>query len=104
MATVLSCTYEAGALQAMAFGVPQTKHFRIHFNYWVGDALHEGEFLSEKAIPQGSLFPVAYDPDAPHEHELAGAPTSGRSPLLMVGIVGSIVLSVIWALVLHGCQ
>jgi len=67
MATVTACHYEAGALQAMAFGVPSTKHFLISFNYWVSDELHTGEFTSAVALPQGHLFPIAYDPANPGE-------------------------------------
>ena len=65
IATVTACHYEAGALQAMAFGLPITKHFRISFNYWAGGELHTAEFASAVALPQGHLFPLAYNPDAP---------------------------------------
>ena len=62
IATVTACRYEVGALQAMAFGVPITKHFLISFNYCVDGELHTGEFASDVAVPQGQLFTIAYNP------------------------------------------
>jgi len=75
MATVTACHYETGALQAMAFGVPNTKHFLIAFNYWVDGELHTGEFASAIALPQGHLFPVAYDPANPGESVIVPTPS-----------------------------
>lgn len=67
MATVLACHYETGAGRALAFGIPTLRHYRITFNYWANGTLHTGELRSEKAIPQGTLFPIRYNPDTPHE-------------------------------------
>jgi len=108
MATVTACKYEFGAGRALAFGLPSSKHFRITFNYWAPNAegtpeLHTGEFMSEAAIPQGHLFPVTYNPEAPHQHSHSSSETT-RSPLIAFGIVGSIVLSAAWFLVLRGCD
>lgn len=105
MATVLSCTYSARVGRAVAFGLPSGKHFRITYNYWAGGALHEGEFFSEKAMPQGSLFPIRYDPELPSRNQHGGGPaTPTRAALLTVGVVGSVVLSLAWLLVLRGCH
>ena len=109
MATVTACKYESGAGRALAFGLPTTRHFRIAFNYWAPNAdnideLHTGELTSDKPIPQGTLFPIRYNPDAPREttHSTA-APTTTRNPLLVIGILGSVVLSLAWLLILRGC-
>jgi hypothetical protein len=67
LATVTDCHYETGALQAMAFGIPTGKHFRISFNYWADGGLHASEFASEEALPQGHLFPILYNPAEPGE-------------------------------------
>jgi hypothetical protein len=99
LATVMECRYEFGAGQALAFGVPVRKHFRIRYNYFADGELHEGEFASEKAVPQGTLFPVRYNPEAAHEHRHADA----RRAQFVVGIVGSVVLSLVWLLVMRGC-
>ena len=109
MATVTACQYEFGAGRALAFGTPSGKHFRITFNYWAPNAegtdeLHTGDFMSETAIPQGHLFPITYNPEAPHVHSKSSAADVTRSPVLAVGIIGSIVLSAAWFLVLRGCH
>jgi len=68
METVTSCKYEFGAGRALAFGIPTDKHFRITFNYWANDELLTGEFATEKAIPQDTMFPIRYNPDDPQEY------------------------------------
>jgi hypothetical protein len=109
MATVTACKYESGAGRAMAFGLPTTRHFRITFNYWAPNAnnvdeLHSGELTSEKAMHVGTLFPIHYNPETPHETTHSTAPPiAARNPLLVIGILGSAVLSLAWLLILRGC-
>lgn len=103
MAEVTECRYDVRAGRAIAFGLPSKKHFRIAYNYWAGDRLHTGECFSEKAMPQGSLFPIHYDPDLPHINRSAANSPVQRIPLLAIGVAGSIVLSLAWLLFLHGC-
>lgn len=110
MATVTACHYESGAGRALAFGLPTTRHFRISYNYWAPnlegiDEIHTGELTSEKAMPQGTLFPIRYNPDAAHEtiHTHA-APATPRIPFVAIGIIGSVILSLAWLLILRGCQ
>ena len=107
MAEVTECRYDVRAGRALAFGLTSKKHFRIRYNYLVEGELHTGECFSETAIPQGSLFPIHYDPDLPHVNRSSLDSASGnaqRLPLLAIGIAGSIMLSLLWLLVLHGCS
>lgn len=105
MATVTACSYGAGAGQALAFGLPTSRHFLISFNYFAAGDLHTGQFSSRKAIAQGTLFPIAYNPDAPHQNTRSDLSAMGtRAPLLIVGIVGSVVLSLAWLALLHSCH
>ena len=105
LATVTACKYEFGAGRALAFGIPTSKHFRITYNYFVEGALHTGEFYSAKAIPQGHLFPIRYNPDAPHQNSHDASTTAiSRGPVPVVGILGSVVLSLAWFAVLRGCH
>ncbi|HVG27191.1 MAG TPA: hypothetical protein VM865_06265 [Acidobacteriaceae bacterium] len=112
MATVTACRYTAGAGRAIAFGLPTARHFLVTFNFWAPDAngtdvLHTAELTSAKPMPQGTLFPIRYNPDDPHETaapnaEPHTAPT--RIPLIAVGFIGSAVLSLVWLLLLRGCR
>ena len=97
------CRYDARAGRAIAFGLTTKKHFRIAYNYRVGDDLHTGQCYAEKAMPQGTLFPIRYNPDLPHEHDSLQSGTAQRVPLLAIGVAGSVVLSLGWLLFLHGC-
>jgi len=106
---VTGCRYDAGAGRAMAFGLPTRKHFRISFNYWARnhegvEELQTGEFAFAKAIPQGTLFVIRYDPEAPEQNTLSASAPVSRSPLIAIGIIGSIVLSITWFAILHGCN
>ena len=104
LATVTACKYEFGAGRALAFGIPTSKHFRISYNYFADGALHVGEFISAKPIPQGHLFPIRYNPEAPHQNSHASSAANSRSALLIVGVAGSIILSLAWFVVLRGCH
>lgn len=106
IATVTACKYDAGAGRALAFGIPTTRHFRIAYNYFVKDEIHTGEFTSSTPIPQGTLFPIRYNPDAPHHNSHAASPDpqAMRAPILTIGIVGSVILSLAWLAILRGCH
>lgn len=104
MATVTACEYEFGAGQALAFGIPTSKHFQISFNYWVNGELHTGQFYSDVAIPQGHLFPISYNPSAPHEHSKSGNTSSTRTTLFAIGIAGSVILSLLWLVMMRSCN
>lgn len=104
MATVTECHYEFGAGRALAFGVPRSKQFRIRFQYWVDGTEHTGEYWSETAVARGTLFPVRYDPEAPHHNDKAATLPTLRGVMLVVGVAGSVVLSLVWLVVLRGCS
>ncbi len=108
IATVLECRYDMRAGRALAFGVPSGKHFRIRYNYFADGALHEGQLYSATAMPQNTLFPVRYNPELPHEHShdqgTGPVAPNPRRALFIVGVIGSVVLSLAWFAVLRGCR
>ena len=107
LATVIACEYDFGSGQALAFGIPKTKHFRISFHYRANGELHTGLFHSAVALPQGHLFPITFNPLAPHEHSTSAtssAASISKTPLLIVGISGSVLLSLLWFSMMHGCS
>ena len=104
MAEVTECRYDVRAGRSMAFGLTSKKHFRIAYNYLVEGELHTGECFSERAIPQGSLFPIHYDPELPHVNRSSDGEAPPRISLIAIGIAGSIVLSLAWLLILRGCS
>ncbi len=96
MATVTECRYDVGALRSMAFGLPTSRRFVITFNYWADGELRDGEYRSAKAIPQGTLFPIRYDPAAPEQHDQHVAAFPARGILVGIGLLGSVVLMLLW--------
>jgi hypothetical protein len=106
LATVLTCKYDFGAGRAL-IGIPSSKHFRITYNYFANGELHTGELTAAKPIAQGSLFPIRYNPEAPHDHTHAHGSTSAPNPraaIITIGIIGSVVLSLAWFAVMRGCH
>lgn len=107
IATVLECRYDMRAGRALAFGLPSDKHYRITYNYFANGEHHEGQFYSERPIPQNTLFPIRYNPDLPtdhtHAHEAVPAPNP-RPAMLLIGILGSLILSIAWFALLRGCH
>ena len=93
MAEVTECRYDVRAGRVLAFGLTSNRHFRIAYNYRVGDELHKGECFSEIARLKGSLFPIHYDPDTPSSSHSTGVPRP--FPLVILGFTGAIVLSLL---------
>ena len=104
LANVTACEYDARAGRTLAFGLSSSKRFRISYNYWADGELHTGQLYSAVALPQGHLFPLTYNPEGPREHSTPGSTSASRAPLFAIGIAGSVVLSLIWLAILHGCN
>jgi hypothetical protein len=108
MATVTECHYDVRAGRAMALGLPSGKNFRIRYNYHAEGQLHSGEFYSATAMPQDTLFPIRYDPaathDHTHDHSAAPATPNPHRAMIVIGIAGSVVLSLAWLAILRGCH
>lgn len=103
-AKVTACKYELGAGQALAFGIPSSKHFRITFTYYAHGKTYTDQFTSPTYIEQGETFPIAYNPLAPQENSKSATIPTTKTPLFAIGIIGSIVLSLMWLAVMHGCH
>ena len=107
-ATVTSCRYQFRALSPLAFGFQTGEKFRITFDYYAHGRLYSDEFQSPAAVPQNERIPVSYNPLDPAQNSRSSsgrtaAPASRRARLT-VGIVGSIVLSLLWLAILRGCH
>ena len=103
-AEVIACKYEFGAGQALAFGIPSRKHFRITFTYYAHGKTYTDQFTSPTYIEQGETFPIDYNPLAPQENSKSVTIPATKTPLFAIGIIGSIVLSLMWLAVMHGCH
>lgn len=103
-AKVTACTYESGAGQALAFGIPTSKHFRITFTYYAHGQTYTDQFTSPTYLEQGETFPITYNPLAPQQNSKSTAGPATKTPLFAIGIIGSIILSLIWLVILRGCH
>ena len=103
-AEVVACKYESGARQALAFGIPAGKHFLITFTYRAHGKTYTDEFTSPTYLEQGAIFPISYNPFAPQQNSKSAATPTTRTPLFAIGIAGSIILSLIWLVVMRGCN
>ena len=103
-AKVIACKYDSGAGQALAFGIPTSKHFRITFTYYAHGQTYTDTFTSPTYLEQGEAFPITYNPLAPQQNSKSAAEPITKTPLFAIGIAGSILLSLIWFAMMHGCN
>ncbi len=105
--TVTTCRYQFARLNTLSLGFQRGERFRITFDYRAHGQIYSDEFESPVAIPQDTRIPVRYNPLDPQQNSRsreAGGFGAGRSPLLAVGIAGSVVLSLLWLAMLRGCS
>lgn len=103
-AKVTACKYEFGAGQALAFGIPSDKHFLITFTYYAHGKTYTDEFSSSTYLEQGKTFPIHYNPLAPQQNSTSASTPTTKTPLFLIGITGSVILSLIWFVMMRGCH
>lgn len=103
-ATVIACKYEFGAGRALAFGIPTSKHFLITFTYRAHGKTHTDQFSSPTYIEQGKTFPITYNPLAPQENSKSATEPITKTALFAIGVAGSVIISLIWLGIMHGCR
>lgn len=103
-ATVTACHYDPSALQTLAFGLPNAKHFTIDFTYHAHGKDFSGSFASPVAIGQGETITVCYNPLNPVENDKTFSSPPRGMPLFAFGVAGSIVISLIYLGLVRGCN
>jgi hypothetical protein len=104
-ATVTSCTYQFARMNTLTLGIQTQGKFRIAFDYYAHGQLYSDEFQSPVAIAQNERVPITYNPLNPRENSRTSGPASSlRVPRYVIGIAGSIVLSLLWLAILRGCN
>ncbi len=103
-ATVTSCRFQFARMNTLTLGFQTGQKFRITFDYYAHGQLYSDEFEAPTAIAQDTRIPVAYNPLNPRENNRSLGSTSAGSSLVAFGIVGSVVLSLVWFVLLRGCS
>ena len=105
-ATVTSCRFQFARMNTFTLGIQTSEKFRIAFDYYAHGRLYSDEFQSPVAIPQNEHISITYNPLHPEQNSRTSGPDASRTrnPLIAVGILGSIVLSLLWLAVMHGCS
>jgi hypothetical protein len=106
-ATVTTCRFQSPALTTLIIGVNTNERFRITFDYYAHGRLYSDEFQSPVAIPQNETFAITYNPLNPQQNSRTwhSVPSRGGGPpLFLIGIAGSVVLSLIWLAMLRSCS
>jgi hypothetical protein len=104
-AEISGCRYEFARMNTLSLGIAtDSNHFLISFTYYAHATTFSGEFTSPVAMEKGKTFPIFYNPLNPQQNRQSEqVPTSG-TPLFAVGIAGSIVLSLVYLSLMHGCN
>ncbi len=89
-------------MNTWTLGIQTQEKFRITFDYYAHGKLYSDEFQSPVAIP--------YNPLAPEQNDRTSGPNrrsdnaNPRRAQLIVGVAGSVVLSLLWLALLRGCR
>lgn len=104
-AVVTSCRFQFARLNTLTFGIQTGEKFRIAFDYYAHGRLYSGEFQSPTAIPQDERIPIRYNPLKPEQNDRSASPqATTRTSLITIGVAGSIILSLLWLLLIRGCN
>jgi hypothetical protein len=104
-ASVTGCRYEFARMNTLTFGIPPSNNrFLISFSYHAHAKCFIDEFTSPVALGQGETFSVRYNPLHPQENTKSTSSPARRSPLFALGVAGSIVLSMLYFVLVYGCN
>lgn len=104
-AKVTSCRYEFSRMNTLTFGVAQdNNHFVISFSYYARARKFSGEFTAPVSWETGTQFPIRYNRLRPEENNKSAAASMSQSPLFALGVGGSIVLSMLYLMLVYGCN
>jgi hypothetical protein len=92
-------------MNTLTLGVPTgSGPFLISFTYYAHGKTYSDEFTSPTYLEQGATFPISYNPLAPQQNSKSAATPTGRLPLFTIAIAGSILLSLLYLSMMHGCN
>jgi hypothetical protein len=109
-AEVTACHYEFARMNTLTLGIAlDANRFSISFTYYAHAKTFSGELTSPVAIEEGKTFPIFYNPLNPQESRQSESGATGlgltsRSPLFAIGIVGSVIISLLYLAMIHGCN
>ena len=105
-ATVTSCRFQFARMNTFTLGIQTGEKFRITFDYYAHGRLYSDEFQSPVAIPQNEHISITYNPLHPEQNSRTSGPNASptRSPLIAIGILGSIVLALLWLAAMRSCS
>jgi hypothetical protein len=105
-AMVTSCRFQFARMNTFTLGIQTGEKFRISFDYYAHGRLYSDEFQSPVAIPQNERIPITYNPLYPEQNSRTSGPRASptRNPLIVIGILGSIVLSLLWLAMMRSCN
>ena len=102
-AEVTACRYEFARTNTLSFGIAtKSNQFVVSFSYYAHAKTFRDEFTSLVAPGNGETFPVFYNPLNPQQNRRSELAPTGRVPLFVFGIAGSIVISLLYIVMMGG--
>lgn len=104
-AEVVACHHEFASMNELTLGMANdSNRFLICFTYHARGRSFSDEFTSPVAMPQGKKFPISYDPLDPQRNRQSMPGSKAKAPVITIGIVGSIVLLLLYFTMMRGCS
>jgi hypothetical protein len=92
-------------MNTLTLGIPtDSGPFLISFTYYAHGKLYSDQFTSPTYLEQGAIFPIFYNPLAPHQNSKSASSPTSKTPLFALGVAGSILLSLLYLGMMHGCN
>jgi hypothetical protein len=92
-------------MNTLTLGIPTgSGPFLISFSYYAHGKTYSGDFTSPTYLEQGATFPIFYNPLAPQQNSKSAAAATARLPLFTIAIACSILLSLLYLGMMHGCN
>jgi hypothetical protein len=104
-AHVTACKYQFARMNTLTLGIPVDKNqFLITFTYYAHGKTYVDEFTSPTYLAQGETFTLSYNPLSPQQNTKSASSSTSRTPLFAIGVIGSVVLSLLYLGMMRGCN
>lgn len=92
-------------MNVLTLGIaPVSRHFHISFTYRAHGKTSSGELSSSIVMEQGKSFPIFYNPLNPRQNSRSKLSSSPGSQVYVLGVAGSILISMLYLAMMHSCN
>jgi hypothetical protein len=101
-AIVTECSLEPSKTESLSLAsTKEPGNMMVHFTYYAHARTYYDHFTSPVMRTQGELFPVFYNALNPQHNTLSPTPFVGRCTVSEIAVLGFVLLTVLFLIVVH---